>query len=260
MLEDDFTYVIRKAFKGLALAPGEAALRAGIAENEVLSFSRGRFSEEVARKLAPVLGLHPEALAAHDRYHPTDLDFKEVSRLDLPFTSEQVNAWLIHAGEISLLFDTGNDPRSCLDALRNLGVGDPDQVLITHGHGDHIGGMVSFLDKNIPVRGPSIRGASPVKAGDEFHFGSLKIRACDLSGHFTPAVGYHIHGLDRPILVTGDALFAGSMGGCDGPERYQHALQRLRDVLSPLPGETVILPGHGPATTLEEERSGNPFL
>jgi glyoxylase-like metal-dependent hydrolase (beta-lactamase superfamily II) len=49
------------------------------------------------------------------------------------------------------------------------------------------------------------------------------------------------------------------MGGCTDPARYQHALERLRSVLAALPGETVLLPGHGPATTLAEERLRTPF-
>ena len=61
MLEDDFSWVIRKAFKGLALAPGEAASRAGLPENAVLALSRGKFSSDTARRLAPVLGLNPDA-------------------------------------------------------------------------------------------------------------------------------------------------------------------------------------------------------
>ena len=69
-----------------------------------------------------------------------------------------------------------------------------------------------------------------------------------------------MEGLERPVLVTGDALFAGSIGGCGTPAIYQHALRRLRDLLEPLPDETVLLPGHGPATTLCEERTANPFL
>ena len=68
MLEDDFTWVIRKAFKGLALAPGEAASRAGLSEQVALAFSRGNFSADTARRIAPVLGLNPEALANHPHY------------------------------------------------------------------------------------------------------------------------------------------------------------------------------------------------
>lgn len=260
MLEDDFTYVIRKAFKGLALSPGEAALRAGLPEPEVLSFSRGKFSAHIAHELAPVLGLDPGALATHDSYQPTPLEMPEIHRLDLPFGGEQVNAWLIRTGDISILFDTGNDRDSCMDALKEMGVSAPAQIFITHGHSDHVGGLATFSKEQIPIYGSEIRGALPLRPGDEVRCGPLSIRACDLSGHFTPSFGYHVGGLSKPILVTGDALFAGSMGGCENPKLYQHALARLREVLAPLADETIQLPGHGPASTLGEERERNPFL
>jgi hydroxyacylglutathione hydrolase len=256
MLEDDYTYVIRKAFKGLALAPGEAALRAGLPEPEVLAFSRGNFSEGTARRLAPALHLNAEALANHPHYLPRPLGLPNVHRIDLPFDRERVNAWLIWENDTAVLFDTGYDPGSCAVALDAIGAPPLQQVFITHGHHDHTGGISDFQKRGTPVHGPGL----DLKPGDSIRCGPLTIRACDLSGHATPSLGYHVDGLSCPLLVTGDALFAGSIGGCGSPALYQHALQRLRETLDPLPAATVLLPGHGPATTLGEERVRNPFL
>ncbi len=260
MLEDDFTYVIRKAFKGLALAPGEAAQRAGLPENEVLAFSRGHFSADTARRLAPVLGLIPEALANHYDYLPQPLAIPHIHRIDLPFEQERVNAWLVWTGDSSILFDTGYEPQSCAIALDAIGSPALHQVFITHGHVDHIGGIRDFTGREIIPHGAKIEGSEPMQPGDSIRCGSLTIRACDLSGHANPALGYFIDGLAQPILVTGDALFAGSIGGCATPSIYQYALSRMREVLRPLSDNTVLLPGHGPATTLGEERVSNPFL
>jgi glyoxylase-like metal-dependent hydrolase (beta-lactamase superfamily II) len=260
MLEDDFTYVIRKALKGLDLAPGTAAARAGLPENAVLSFSRGNFSADTARRLAPALGLNPDALAKHDLYLPRPLALPFIHRLDLPFGEERVNAWLVWTGDTAILFDTGYEPTSCTVALDAVGAPALERVFVTHAHVDHIGGIPSFMMRGNILHGAGIDNALPMKPGDSIRCGSLAIRACDLSGHANPALGFHIEGLATPVLVTGDALFAGSIGGCATPHLYQHALSRLREVLAPLPDSTVLLPGHGPATTLGEERAGNPFL
>jgi hydroxyacylglutathione hydrolase len=259
MLEDDFTYVIRKAFKGLSLAPGEAAARAGLSESSVLAFSRGHFSAETALGLAPVLGLNPIALAQHSNYLPKPLSLPCIHRLDMPFEQERVNAWLVWTEDAVILFDTGYQPTSCAVALDAIGVPPLQRIFITHGHVDHVGGIPSFVARGNELHGANIDHARPMSHGDAIRCGSLTIRACDLSGHATPALGFHIEGLSSPVLVTGDALFAGSIGGCATPEIYQHALRRLKEVLTPLPAATILLPGHGPATTLGEERVSNPF-
>lgn len=260
MLEDDFTYVIRKAFKGLGLAPAEAAKLAGLPENDVLSLSRGHFSADTARRVAPVLNLNPQALAAHPQFLPKALVDPCIHRIDLPFGEERVNAWLIWTDDAAVLFDTGYLSHSCTVALDAIGPRPLDQVFITHVHVDHVGGIGDFLARGIIPNGASIEGAKPMKAGDAVRCGSLTVRACDLSGHANPSLGYFIDGLGKQVLVTGDALFAGSIGGCGTPIIYQHALRRLHEVLSPLPDDTILLPGHGPATTLGEERISNPFL
>ncbi|NJM36710.1 MAG: MBL fold metallo-hydrolase [Akkermansiaceae bacterium] len=260
MLEDDFTYVIRKAFKGLAMAPTEAARLAGLPENQVLAFSRGEFSADVARQLAPILGLAPDALANHYGYQPRPLALQEIQRIEMSFDDERVNAWLIKTDDATILFDTGHLPHDCQDAVSQLGISKIDQIFITHEHPDHIGGISSFLKKEIALYGSNIPGSAQIAPGETIDSGSLTVRACDLSGHAVPALGYHLQGLSLPILVAGDALFAGSMGGCYTTERYQLALRSLKSVLTPLPDQTIILPGHGPATSLGEERLRNPFL
>ncbi len=257
MLEDDFTYVLRKALKGHGLAPAEAAKRCGLPESEVLAFSRGRFSAATAHQLAKVLGLDPVAFANHPAYHPRPIEQRGIHRLDLPFGDEQVNAWLISHGDTAILFDTGSQAGSCADALASLSAPPVRTIFITHAHADHTGGLGDF---EVPARGLDIDGTSPFAPGQVISCGPLVVRACDLSGHASPALGYHVANLDFPILVTGDALFAGSMGGCQSPERYRHALERLHAVLDSLPDDTLLLPGHGPGTTLGEERHSNPFI
>lgn len=257
MIEDDFTWVFHKALKGHSLAPAEAAKRAGLPEQEVLAFSKGQFSESVARGLPRVLGLRAEAFAAHPDYEPRPLALHGVKRLDLPFGGDgTVNAWVVRTDDVVLLFDTGNDPSSCIKALDGVL---PDKVFITHAHHDHIAGNPTFAAKGIEIFGKDIAGAQQVQANEVIRCGSITLTAVDLSGHARPSLGYLIEGLKAPVLVTGDAIFAGSIGGCENPEIYQVALHRLHQVLAPLSDATVLLPGHGPATTLGEERVSNPF-
>jgi hydroxyacylglutathione hydrolase len=267
MLEDDITYVIRKALKGLGISPSEAAARAGLPEREVLSLYRGNFSAVTARQLAPALGLDPDALAAHDNYLPAAIGLAEIQQLALPFGIDSVNAWLIQAPGVTILFDTGVDPHSC---IAQLGSVLPDHVFLTHPHTDHIGGLAAFRKRQIPLHAWEIANTLELRPRQSLALGPLTLTSCDLTGHGTlscdpsghapPALGYHISGLSQPVLVVGDALFAGSVGGCISAADYRLLLGNLAKTLVPLLDSTILLPGHGPATTLGEERISNPFL
>ena len=71
-------------------------------------------------------------------------------------------------------------------------------------------------------------------------------------------MSYVITGLAKPLVIAGDAIFAGSMGG--GMVSYTEALETGRAGLMTLPDETVVCPGHGPLTTIGEEKRHNPFF
>jgi hydroxyacylglutathione hydrolase len=260
MLEDDFTYVLRKALAGHRLTAAELADAAGVSHDVLMDFQRGSFSTQTARRVAAVLGLNADAYARHAGYQPQAPSLKEISRLDMPFGSEQVNAWLVSCGGQQILIDAGHDGPGLVARLSGITGRLPDRVFITHAHRDHTGAVGHFLDAGVPVHAAGIPGTIAIGPGDRVCAGSLVIEACDLCGHAHPALGYHIHGLSTPVLATGDALFAGSIGGCASPQSYQLALTRLRQTLAPLPDETALLPGHGPGTTLGQERLRNPFL
>ncbi len=263
MLEDDFSYVARKALKGLALSPGEAARIAGLSGHSVIAFTRGTFSAEVAGALAPVLGLSPTALACHPSYEPKPLAGTTVRRLELPFGGESVNAWLVRDDDHALLFDTGFAGDACARALDSLGAPEIDALMITHGHHDHIGGLSAVRPRCKSIRGPAAQinyHLDPIKPGEHIRVGALTVTAIDLDGHCPGALGYVIRGLIQPVCVTGDALFAGSIGGCDGPANYQTALRLIREGVLSLPPRTLLLPGHGPATRVADELARNPFF
>jgi hydroxyacylglutathione hydrolase len=260
MLEDDFTYVLRKALLGHALTPVTVAPRAGLLEQDVQDFLNGSFVADTARKLAAALNLKGDAFASHHEYTPRQVLLPGIHRLKLPFSGDHVNAWIIGNAYSFVLFDAGNDASDLIRSIGSFYDHMPDLACVTHTHNDHIGGVDILVRSGVPVHGPGMPECLTINPGAVIPCGGLSIRACDLSGHAMPSLGYHVDGLPVPVLVTGDALFAGSIGGCPTPSRYQLALARLRDVLSPLPDETIVLPGHGPATTLGEERVANPFL
>jgi hydroxyacylglutathione hydrolase len=134
----------------------------------------------------------------------------------------------------------------------------PAALVATHGHPDHVASAASLsVGHGVPLHlhpadaslydGESV----PLETGT---FAGLAVDVRHVPGH-TP--GSVVLGLETAeggrLALTGDTLFAGSVGrGADA--------ESVRDLLASLPDDTVVLPGHGPATTIGRERAGNPFL
>ncbi len=261
-LEDDFRWVLRKALKGRNLAPGEAAEMAGLPATEVLALSRGRFSEEAARRVAPVLGLDPAVFATLPDYHPRPPLPPGLHRHALAFDGGFVNAWLLRSGDAALLIDTGPAPTPLSQFLGGHPVVRLD-VMVTHPHGDHIGGLPALRDIPRTLHTPAeakLADAVPRTPGESLDIPPFSIRVLDLDGHWHGALGFLVEGLESPVCAVGDALFAGSIGGTPDPARHETALGLIRREIMTLPDSTILLPGHGPPTTVGLERRHNPFL
>ena len=268
-LEDEIPDVIAKAMMGLELEADGLAEKSGLSVGRIEAVLRGDPDEDSLRKIAPALGLDTEALLRLPAYLPAEMEIPGVRKLVLPFGQWTVNAWLVEHDGIRLLFDTGCEPDDITAALgtqdywrlrigighpRQLGGTMPNAVFITHAHGDHVGGTEAF-----ETAGVRVISETEALGTSAFGFGSVSLRVVDLSGHMTPTAGYFIDGLEKKLLVAGDAIFAGSIGRCRFAGAYQAALENLRRVLREAGPECVILPGHGPASTVAEEFSSHPF-
>jgi glyoxylase-like metal-dependent hydrolase (beta-lactamase superfamily II) len=103
-----------------------------------------------------------------------------------------------------------------------------------------------------------VEGATRFQVGAAFSVGTLRVSTRLTKGHSPGGTTFVIHGLVQPVAIVGDALFAQSMGG--GMISYQDALATNRSEIFTLSDETVVCPGHGPMTTVGEEKAHNPFF
>ncbi len=200
-------------------------------------------------------------------------------------------------GEQCVVVDPGIGVVDQLDALLREHRLQPVAVLLTHGHLDHTFSVTPVCGaRDVPAWiHPADRDQleDPVKylsAGSSQLFGGrlewtppsdvrlldpaeplelagLRIRVDLAPGHTPGSVVFSLPGeaeqgeAAAPYLLSGDVLFAGSVGRCDLPGGSWEQMQAsLRDVVLPLPDDTIVLPGHGGATTVGRERTGNPYL
>ena len=258
--EDDFTDILRKAMIGHGISSQELTQKTKTDLAAFDRFQKGQFDKTVARNFAAALGLDPNAYASIEAYHSNARLPSEIPRLRLPFDNAHVNAWMLELENQLILFDAGYQAEHLLADIDHRFGRLPDRVFITHSHRDHIGGVASLLQHGIPIHAQGIGNTTPMKPGDSLRIGAITVSACDLAGHAIPALGYRIDGLACPVMITGDALFAGSIGGCATPEAYRMSLRNIRRAFENLPLSCLILPGHGPASTWGAESKHNPFV
>lgn len=273
-LEDELGDVLDKAIRHAGLAEAAVAVRAGVAESRLRDAIdyRSDLTEAELDRLAAVLGLGASGLRmlAAGRYPLPEI-------LGLPFCLFPLrlqhgigvaNAYLVAdcSSDRGLLFDTGPSGvalrRVWPARLRHV-----DAVFITHAETEHIGGLedVRADHGHPPVFAPAgsgVAGATQMADGARLEFAGFTVTVLSTPGHAEAHSSYLVRSTHAPtgtpLLLSGDLLFAGSIGGgffC--PSRLRASLDRL---IGALPPETVVAPGHGPLTTLANERAFNPFL
>jgi len=202
----------------------------------------------------------------------------------LPVGPLQCNCSVIgdEATREAMVIDPGDDIDDVLALIRkhNLQV---KQIVITHAHIDHVGGAMKLraatgapillnqndyaLLKMLDVQAAWIGMASPgkveidrsVTTGESVSVGSLIAQVLHTPGHTEGSICLYLPAEQK--LIAGDTLFAGSIGRTDLPGgSMQKIMRSLHGTVLALPDETVVVPGHGPLTTIGDERESNPFL
>lgn len=204
----------------------------------------------------------------------------------VPVTPFQQNCSVLFARDTmrGVVVDPGGDVPTILEAVRQTGV-TVEAILITHGHVDHVCGVEDLRDAlKVPVIGPhpadaifmgeslaataqsfGLPPARPVKPdrwleeGDTVDVGGIVFDVLHTPGHSPGSLTY-VSKADRFALV-GDVLFAGSIGRTDLPGGdHDQLIEIIKTKLLPLGDDVAFLCGHGPMSTIGQERRTNPFL
>jgi hydroxyacylglutathione hydrolase len=202
----------------------------------------------------------------------------------LPVGPLQCNCSIIgdEATRQAMVIDPGDDIDDVLAILgkHNLEV---KQIVITHAHIDHVGGAMKLraatgapillnqkdlaLLKMLDAQAAWVGMAAPgqveidqsVGNADTVQAGSLSANVLETPGHTEGSICLYFPAENK--LIAGDTLFAGSIGRTDLPGgSFEKIIRSLHQTVLALPDDTVVVPGHGPLTTIGEERESNPFL
>ena len=264
-LEDNVADIIGKAQRGLRISDTELAEKARVSSQKIRKLREGDFDELALLRVAPVLGLAGRALCelAKNEWHPKKIDERGVAQFNTRYHGMAVNAYLVWdpAARVAAAFDTGAD---CTEIVRfaNQEKLSVKLILLTHAHSDHVADLPRLREQTAgqvfaPAR-ESVPGAESIEEGKRFRLGKLEIDTRLTWGHSRGGMTYVVTGLGVPIAIVGDSLFAGSMGG--GNVSYDDALRNNLEKILTLSDETIICPGHGPMTTVGEEKIHNPFF
>lgn len=267
-LEDNVGDVVAKAQRGLGLTDEVLATRAGVGPGELSSLQRGDANPAVLRRVARHLRLGPDALTilANKGWYPAQPVFPTgFAAFNSKFEDMTVNSYLIWDARTrqAAAFDTGTDCSELLSTLEAESL-ELRYIFLTHSHPDHVAELPRLAGATkaevwASEKEPSsLSGARVFKENAHFHVGPLAIKTLLTSGHSPGLTTFYVTGLSWPLAVVGDAVFASSMGGSE--THFEEQLRNNREKIFTLPRDTVLACGHGPLTTVAQEKLHNPFF
>jgi hydroxyacylglutathione hydrolase len=182
----------------------------------------------------------------------------------------------------AMVIDPGDDINEIVMLVQKHGL-TVKQIVVTHAHIDHVGGamklrqltgapillnqndyvLLKMLDVQAAWVGMATPGRveidQPLAEGDKLRAGNLEASVLHTPGHTEGSVCLYFPAQQK--LIAGDTLFAGSIGRTDLPGgSFEKIMSSLHRRVLALPDETIVVPGHGPLTTIGDERESNPFL
>ncbi len=183
---------------------------------------------------------------------------------------------------LGAVIDPGDEAARIALAVEQTGL-EVASIIVTHAHIDHVGAVAALVDEyacpvlmhaeaetmlaQLPTQAVMMGlrfGRVPavdrhVEDEEVLEVGNLRLRSLYTPGHAPGHLAFYVEG--EGVVLSGDALFAGSVGRVDlGGGSMEVLMKSIEERLLTLPDDTIVYPGHGPATTIGDERASNPFL
>jgi glyoxylase-like metal-dependent hydrolase (beta-lactamase superfamily II) len=271
-LEDHLGDIIRKARKAADLPQAVTAKAAGMSEAELADLEdsgKPRPHLDFAT-LAKAIGLHAKKLERiAGGWVPLPMSFglwRELRVISTTRGGNTVNCYLVwdEVTREAALFDTGWEATPILE-LVDANELQLKHLFLTHTHEDHVAAMGDLRERFPKLQlHTNSKNAPPQhrnRTNDCIQLGSLRITNRETPGHAEDGVIYLIGNWpeDAPhVAVVGDTIFAGSIA--TGFQSWEKLKEKVRSQIFSLPDETLLCPGHGPPTTVVQEKANNPFF